>query len=309
MNRNFNIKKYLITGTILTIGFLFSPLLVQATTGIYFDIEEAIIYEGDTFIVEMKISSPDKSINVIEGTILYDNKNLEIKEISTGESLFTLWPKLPVFSNEKGNLSFVGGSISGFQGENGEILKIVSLAKNAGETKIDFLDDFSVLLNDGYGTKINPWLTPLSLNILTRSVGIPTKDEWQDLIEKDKVPPEFIETIISSDPHIFDNQYFVSFFAIDKESGIDYYEIKEGNLDFVQTESPHLLQNQSLKGIVQIKAVDKAGNESITSLKSSPVSEISYKTYLIWIAIVLAIVFTLRWLWKTKSKNNLQNKK
>lgn len=305
MSKHFNGKKYLIIGLVFAAGFFFLPVAAKAATTIYFDVENSAISEGDTFLVNLKISTPDKPINVVDGTILYDNNKLEIKGISIGGSLFALWPKSPVFSNDRGDLSFVGGISGGFQGEKGEVLKIIFLAKNEGEAKIDFLDGFSVFLNDGQGTQVNPWLRPLSLNISKKQAETPAKDEWQSLVEKDKTPPGFVEAIISRDSHLFDNQYFVSFFATDKDSGIAYYEIKEGELDFVRAESPYLLQDQSLKGIVQIKVVDKAGNESAITPELAPVPapEIPYRTYLIWGLImlaVLALVFWLRRLWKIR---------
>lgn len=306
---NFNGKKYLIFWAIFVIGFFFLPPPVKAATTVYFDVENPAISKGDTFIVNLKISTPDKSINVIDGTMLYDNNKLEINGISTGGSLFALWPKPPVFSNEKGTLSFVGGAPDGFQGEKGEVFKIIFLAKSDGKAQIDFLGGFSVFLHDGQGTQLNPWLKPLSLNISKKQTETPVKDEWQVLVEKDKNPPEFIEAIISRDSHLFDNQYFVSFFATDKDSGIAYYEIKEGDRDFVRAESPHLLRDQSLKEIVQIKVVDRAGNESMITPEPVPIPEIPYRTYLIWgliTLVILALVFWLWKIWRVKVRSNIQ---
>jgi hypothetical protein len=303
MSKNFNGKKYLIIGAIFAIGFFSLPFAVKAATTVYFDLEKPMIYEDDTFLVNLKISTPDKSINVIDGTLIYDSNKLEIKEISTGGSLFALWPKPPVFSNEKGNVSFVGGVSGGFQGENGKVLSIVFLAKSEGEAKIDFLDGFSVFLNDGQGTQINPWLRPFSLNILKRPAEIPAKDEWRDLVKKDKTPPELFEIIIGKDPSIFDNRYFISFFTTDKESGIAYYEVKEGDRDFVHAESPYLLKDQSLRSLIKVKAVDKAGNEKTVELMPSiPITQF-YKNVLFWIAVLLVIVLSVLYiLWKIFGK-------
>jgi len=290
MSKNFKGKIYLIVGAIFAIGFFFLPFVAKAATTIYFDLENPVIYEGDTFVVNMKISSPDKSINVIDGTILYDNNNLEIKEISTGGSLFVLWPKPPVFSNNKGTLSFVGGVAGGFQGENGEVLKIIFLAKSEGEVQIDFLDGFSVFLHDGQGTQINPWLRPLLFSISKRPVDISPKDEWQVLIESDKNPPEPFEIIIGQDPSIFNNQYFISFFTADKESGIDHYEIQEGAEPYIVGDSPYLLKDQELRSTIRVKAIDKAGNERIIEIPATYPALPFYKTLVFWITIVIVLV-------------------
>ena len=294
MNSDSRFKKYLIIVLIIFAGLFSGVLKAKAATTIYLEREEKDIYEGDVFVVDLKISSPDKSINAIDGAIIYDNQKLEIKEVSSGGSLFVLWPRSPVFSNEKGNLSFVGGTPEGFQGENGKVFKIAFFAKTAGETKIDFRDGFSVFLHDGKGTQINPWLKPLSLNILTRPPEIRAKDEWQVLIESDKNPPEPFEITLGKDPSIFNNQYFISFFATDKESGVKYYEIKEGDKDFIKGESPYLLKDQSLKSIIKVKAVDMAGNERIEELLPIPAPAPTpfYKNIVFWV-IILFILFLL----------------
>lgn len=306
VNKNFNGKKYLVVGAILATGFFFLPVGVKAATSIYFDLEQPTVYEGDIFLADLKISTPDKPINVIDGTILYDGDKLEILEISTGGSLLALWPKPPVFtnSNNKGTLSFVGGVTGGFQGKNGEVLKIIFLAKSEGEGKIDFLDGFSVFLHDGQGSQINPGLKPLSLNILKRPSEIPAKDEWQNLVEKDKTPPEAFEIVIGQDLSIFDNQYFISFFTTDAESGIAYYEVKEGERDFVRSESPYLLQDQSLKTLIKVKAIDNAGNERIIELMPSISPAPFNKTIAFWAIIlgILAVIFVILRLIKSKTK-------
>lgn len=291
MSQGFGRKNYLIVGAvILAAGFLFEPSVVKAATTVYLDLENQNVYEGDTFIVDMKVSTPDKSINVIDGTLTYDKNKLEIKEVSTGGSLFTLWPKPPVFFNEKGTLSFVGGVPGGFQDKEGEVLKIIFLAKSEGEAQIDFLDSFSVFLNDGQGTSINPWLRSLSLNILKKPPEVPAKDEWRALVESDKNSPEPFEIIIGKDPNIFNNQYFISFFTTDKESGIDHYEIQERAESYVIGSAPYLLKDQELKSAVMVKAIDKAGNERVVKLEPTYPPRHFYQTIWFWLTIGVLLV-------------------
>ncbi len=292
MNKIFSEKKYLIAGVVFGIVFFFLPFSAKAATTVYFDAREPGIYEGDTFLINLKISTPEKSINVVDGTILYDKSKLEIKEASAGNSIFGLWPKPPVFSNERGTLSFVGGTPGGFQNKGGEILKIVFLAKSEGGAKIDFLDGFSVFLNDGKGTQINPWLRPFSLNILTRPPEIPVKDEWQDLLKSDKNPPEPFKIDLGKNPGIFNNQYFISFFTVDKESGIDRYEIQEGTEPYIIGDSPYLLKNQKLGTLIKVKAVDKSGNEQVAELVTAYPSRF-YQTLGFWMVIILAVIIIL----------------
>lgn len=298
--RNKIILYFALSFCILIFAFsIFTARVVNASTSIYFDLENREIYEDDIFLADLEISTTDRLINVIDGTILYDRNKLEIKEISTGGSLLALWPRPPVFDNNNGTLSFVGGVAEGFQGKKGEVLKIIFLAKNEGVAQIDFLDGFSVFLHDGKGTPINPWLRPLSLNILKRPGEIPAKDEWLDLVQKDKTPPEPFEVVVGQDLPIFNNQYFISFFTTDAESGIAHYEVKEGGRDFVQAESPYLLKDQLLRSLIKVKAVDKAGNERITELMSSaPPSTPFYKNVLVWIVVIILGIIIAYVIWR-----------
>ena len=314
----FEVSKYFvggisfIVGAVFVVGFFGAPAAVIAqgaqTANLYFDLEKPTVHEGDTFIVNLKINTPDTSINVVDGTIFYDSNKLNIQKVSTGGSLFAFWPSPPVIFNDKGELRFVGGVLDGFQGSGGDVLRMVFVAKDVGASMVDFLDGFSVFLNDGQGTKITPSLQPLAVNILERPSDTPIRDEWQALVKKDTTPPEFVEALISRNQYIFDNQYFVNFFATDKESGVSHYEIQEGTGDFALAKSPHLLKDQTLKSAVQIKVVDNAGNESVitpTSAEISEASETSYKTYVLWILGVLIALILIFGLWRRRSKKQL----
>jgi len=163
-NYNKNIKIF-IKMFVFFCAFFVSASVSHAVTEVYFQNEAKTVSAKDNFSVILMFSSLEKPINVIDGTILYDKDKLEIKKIKTGDSVFSLWTEEPTFDNTKGELSFVGGIPNGFTGKDGQILKIDFLAKKAGNTLVSFQDVFSVFVNDGLGTQINPWLKPLSLTI------------------------------------------------------------------------------------------------------------------------------------------------
>jgi hypothetical protein len=71
----------------------------------------------------------------------------------------------------------------------------------------------------------------------------------------------------------------VTFSTTDKQTGIDYYEVREtderGNIPGtreapqwtrVPANEPYVLLDQNLESLVEVRAVDKAGNERIASL-------------------------------------------
>jgi len=77
----------------------------------------------------------------------------------------------------------------------------------------------------------------------------------------DITPPEEFKPEIGQDLMVSEGKYFLSFFTTDKTSGLNYFEVKEGRRDFKRTESPYLLEDQSLRSKISVKAVDRAGNE------------------------------------------------
>ncbi len=113
----------------------------------------------------------------------------------------------------------------------------------------------------------------------------------------DVAPPEPFDLKIGQDPSVFEGKYFLSFATTDKTSGIDYYEIKEGERDFKKVSIPYLLEDQTLQSKITVKAVDKAGNEQIAEI-IPPKKPIPY-SYLIIIFILIivgaiAILFIIR---------------
>ena len=277
---------------------IFFPTLVRASD-FFFDSASKSINQGDTFIVELKLSTPDNFINAVEGYLSFDNNKLEIKEVSVGGSIFNLWAKPVAYSNETGKVSFVGGVAGGFQGKDAEILKIIFFAKKEGAADLSFNQNSLLFLNDGEGTKVAFGSRPFTLSILKRPANVLPKDEWQPFLEEDKNPPEPFEINIGSNPSMFGGKYFVSFFTTDKESGVDHYEIREGDGILIKTESPYLLKDQDLRSVITVKTVDKAGNERIVELAPTYPSKPFYKTIgFIGGVIILGIIVLLVIFWR-----------
>ncbi|MFA5188751.1 MAG: cohesin domain-containing protein [Patescibacteria group bacterium] len=63
------------------------------------------------------------------------------------------------------------------------------------------------------------------------------------------------------------NEYQIFFNTTDALSGVDYYQIKFDNGDFKDATSPYILnESERTAKLVAVKAVDKAGNESVGAL-------------------------------------------
>ncbi len=295
-------KNYVIKLAVTVIFvFIFFPNLVRAAD-FFFDSSSEKIYKDDTFVVKLKLSTADNLINAVEGSLSFDNSKLEVKEISTGGSIFSLWPKPAVFLNEKGKISFVGGVMGGFQGVDAEILKIIFTAKKEGAADLQFEKDSSLFLNDGKGTKVSFKAKPFRVSILERPEGLVPKDEWQPLLKQDMTQPEPFELIVDKIPFVFEGDYFVSFFTTDKDSGIDHYEIREGDGGLIKAESPYRLKDQSLRSKIEVKALDKAGNERLVVLQPLHPEKI-YQKFLFWGIIILILLVALGFFFRKKKRS------
>jgi hypothetical protein len=109
---------------------------------------------GQSFTETVYISSPDESMNAAQGTISFPTDKLSVLSVSKSNSIMTLWPQDPSFSNKDGVINFGGIRVNpGFQGSMGDVITITFDVKNTGKADISFVSG-SILANDGKGTNI-----------------------------------------------------------------------------------------------------------------------------------------------------------
>ena len=179
MDFHFNKKIFFIVIAV----FLLVGISAKAATTLSLVSDSQQVYAGDTFTVDLTISSPNKSVNTVDGTIVFDKNILQVESIDTGASVFSLWPVTPIFDNANRQIKLTGGVPNGFQGQNGEVIQIHFRAENTGTAKIDFLDTFSVLLNDGLGTKINPYLEPATVMVVKKPFDVAARETFKALVQ------------------------------------------------------------------------------------------------------------------------------
>ncbi len=292
---------------VLIITFVLFPSASFAAS-LYLEPLQGEYQSGDTFMVEIRLDAEKENINVVEATLTFSNDILEVKDFSSGNSILTLWVERPVFSNQEGRISFIGGIPGSYSGKNGILGKIAFRVKEVNTEKtaeVKFLDSSKVLLDDQKGTQANLIAKRVIFKILPEISTI-IKKEWEEELQKDKIPPEPFKIEISQDPSVFDGKYFIAFSTTDKQSGVDHYEVKEGKREWRLAESPYLLENQSLGEEIKVKVVDKAGNERIQMIKfeaRKAERKIGWKDILPWIILIVIVIGAgITW-WIIKSRN------
>lgn len=312
-NKRFSVVLRMVLRSSAAIIF-FIPFYVFGAT-LYLIPDSGIYYRGDTFLAEIKLDTEGEYINAVEVGLSFPKDVLEVVDFSKGNSVLTLWLKEPEFSSENGLVSFIGGTPAGYQGPDGTLGKIVfkiretdakqnaKLTQNAG---IKFLGNSQALLNDGLGTKANLKTRGANFDILSGGQENMVKDEWGETLKKDTVPPEPFDVGVNQDENLFGGKYFLTFSTVDKQTGIERYELSKtrGNLTglllkllkirkkWETIKSPYVLKNKDIKKEIEVKAVDKAGNYRTVALMPAPSNW--YEDYLIWVIISVAGILIWR---------------
>ena len=298
---------------LLALLLLFITINTAQAAQLYFAPENLDVGINQIFKVSLMLDPENQSINALEGKITFDQNYFELIEILEGDSVVNLWIVKPQFScTESCGIIFSGIIPGGFAGlvsweypeqRPGNVFDVVLKAKNISEQQIN-LANVKILLNDGLGT-------PASTNLGLLKVKILETPTAAYQLPADNLPPENFQPTINTNPKIFNGQYFLTFDTQDKGTGIDHYEVSEGEKPFKKTTSPYLLKYQRLNKEIKIKAIDKAGNEKLVTLPPQRITK-GLENYWIPIIIVLTLIVAtflcyklLRKLkWISKTKNN-----
>jgi hypothetical protein len=236
--------------------------------------------------VEIFLNTKDsENVNAFEINIEYPVKFLKLSEWSDGNSIINLWIKEP--ENNNGTFSFQGIIPGGYSEKKGLLMTLYFEILKEGNIEITIKNDSLVLLNDGKGTAAKTLFS--SVKIISKfSEEKPPKFEFTE-----KIPPEPFTPIISRSDEIYAGKYFLVFSTQDKNSGIDYYEISEGDEPFRIAQSPYLLRNQRLDKDVKIRAVDKAGNIRMEIIPVEKTEEKNKFKEVLFFSVLLPLIIIL----------------
>jgi len=265
-----------------------------------------------TMTADVRLDNEGDCVNAAEVQIRYPQNLIEVADVSRGNSIFTLWINEPSIHKDFGTVSFIGGIPGGYcgrvPGDPGTtnivatlILKTAPGITTPQKADIGFLPDTKIYLNDGLGSEAK---TSIKSSIYSVASGKESLDKWAEILSSDKTPPEQFAISLYQDSSIFNNNRFIVFSTIDKQSGLDHYEILEStskNKDPLSAEeakwrevsSPYQLKDQKMKSSVKIKAIDKAGNERITTLATPTTKEAAGPLYWFLALAIVSVLLTI----------------
>ena len=282
-------KKFLLLVILIGISFVKAAVIEPKI-----DIKE--IKKNNFLIVSIYLNTQFEGINAVEVYVNFSD-NLVFLDYLDGKSIITNWLEKPHLQSgdvRRPQLVFSGIIAGGIIGKNLNLVDLVFKAKEGGEAKIEIDKKSKVLLNDGLGTETK-------LIALSNSFYISDIKGKPEIKIKDNFPPEPFKIYLAKNKEIFNGKYYIIFETKDKQSGIAYYEISEKPINFIflakpdikelsfkKVESPYVLEDQSLRSYVVVKAFDKAGNERIEIL---PPQRILIVDDFIVLLVCIVIVF------------------
>lgn len=138
----------------LVLFFVFTPQKTKAIESFVFLMSGSGAYSSTkefstSFVIR---SSGGQGINAAEGLLKFDPTQIKIKKVSLENSAFDLWikGKEPKFDNQKGTISFAGGTTKALKAGIGAIFKIYFTPLKSGNFDIKIAtSSISVLSADG----------------------------------------------------------------------------------------------------------------------------------------------------------------
>ncbi len=119
----------------------------------YVVVDKSTVQIGDRIVATVKIDSEDQGINAAQGTLQFSKDILEAVSIDKSSSVFGFWLEEPSYSNDSGQVSFVGGTTAGLTGTSLSVLRVTFKVKGSGKASIVFSDG-ALAASDGSGTNV-----------------------------------------------------------------------------------------------------------------------------------------------------------
>jgi len=299
------IKKKINFKSIYVVFFFFLFLLIAKNiwaASITLETGNKKLSVGDIITANVVLDTEGQTINVVEGTISVSTglDIIAIKELSLADSVLSSWVRNPSWSEKDGTISFVGGTPGGFNQAKANLFKIFFTTKAGGTVTFSPLQ-IKAYSNDGLATPVEVKFQPATV-FVDQTENLIIKDEWREVISQDTKAPIDIIINLGQDASLFEGKKFIVVTATDPDSGINYFEVKEGDRNLIKTSSIYVLQNQANLERIVILAYDKAGNVSRKEL----VVKASFNNYLpkfvYFIIFFSAIIMLLVWFKKIRNK-------
>jgi hypothetical protein len=214
---------------------------------------------GALFEVRVTTTIP---VNAWQGRLVLPG-DLKVQDISYGAGIGDIWQTPPVQSGEgaANGIDFVGGATVGFSGD-GLLFQFTALPPVRAKQMIGFDAARTKIYGGGQGTPLAATLRPITVN--SEDLRLATSSASR----ADTTVPEPFTITMFQNAKVFAGKPAVVFYATDKGSGIDHYEVEEyaryGKIGWHRAESPYMVGPDM--DTILVKAVDRAGNYRVETI-------------------------------------------
>ena len=237
--------------------------------------------------ISIYVQATTTAINAVEGTVLLDTAHTW-EAVETGESIVLYWVTPPQIQGR--SISFAGLIPGGFVGVataagltgDGLLFRLKGVGENSSVT----LTDTAVYLNDGEGSKI----APVAVEYSQREKILSYEEE------EDRTPPEWVTGEVLENGDIL----LLVLAAEDKETGVAYFEVKEGGGQWVQTQNPYILTQESVQKPLYVRAYDQAGN--FREIRISPPANYMMVISSVLLGLLILLLYFGIPRWKLKNR-------
>lgn len=161
-------KKLLVLFIILTAGFFFMDPVKVSAASLNLAANKANISIGDTVRVDIHVNSEGSGVNAFQATLNFPKDILQTQSIDKTDSIVNFWLQDPTFSNDTGQIKFIGGSTSGLFGQSLQIATVVFKATGSGQASLVFSDG-AVTASDGSGTNVLSAMNGLQISVIPKT--------------------------------------------------------------------------------------------------------------------------------------------
>jgi hypothetical protein len=240
---------FLLCGIILLSGSFVAPASAATIT---LSSATTTLHVGDVVTVTVSDDTEHQLVNAVETIVTFPNDLLEFVSSDNSHSVLSLWIKEPTIENTH-DIHFAGVAPGGFTQSDATLVKLTFKVIHTGTADMT-LGQTKNLLNDSAGTEVTTVVRNLRLSVEDgQSVIVPQLSDTE--------LPEPFTPIFVFDPDVYDGADTLVFSTLDKGSGVDHFEVKEGLFGlYTRAVSPYHIKDQSRSKQISIKAIDHSGN-------------------------------------------------
>ncbi len=237
------------------LGILIAPVSVRAAR-LYFLPISGQVQSGKEFTAELRIDTQKDSINALDVQFSFPEDIVRFESASDASSIINIWVERPhLVEGEHGMVRMSGVAPGGFMGD-GVIAQVTFKGVAVGNARFAVAPESKVVLDGPDGQvafvishDVQVRVTEGSLSEVTESPR-PADTKYVPV-----VVAQLAKTEIA-----YDDKWFISFTAQDKDFGIKEYQVRERFLGFLggewkKTNSPYVIEHQNLLSVIEVQAV------------------------------------------------------